>query len=106
MFEVHDPNQAYLLTKKYLSQYLKTHQNLVRQQILIPMYAGEAGIDNINLLVQKLVNQKQTLLFKTKTNHFYFNDKVIQLENDTDKNVFNGEIGYIQSVFLNEKYEF
>ena len=105
MFEVHDPNQAYLLTKKYLSQYLKTHQNLVKQQILIPMYAGEAGIDNINLLVQKLVNQKQTLLFKTKTNHFYFNDKVIQLENDTDKNVFNGEIGYIQSVFFNEKGE-
>ena len=105
MFEVHDPNQAYLLTKKYLSQYLKTHQNLVRQQILIPMYAGEAGIDNINLLVQKLVNQKQTLLFKTKTNHFYFNDKVIQLENDTDKNVFNGEIGYIKSVFFNEKDE-
>ena len=105
MFEVHDPNQAYLLTKKYLSQYLKTHQNLVRQQILIPMYAGEAGIDNINLLVQKLVNQKQTLLFKTKTNHFYFNDKVIQLENDTDKNVFNGEIGYIKSVFFNEKGE-
>ena len=105
MFEVHDPNQAYLLTKKYLSKYLKTHQNLVKQQILIPMYAGEAGIDNINLLVQKLVNQKQTLLFKTKTNHFYFNDKVIQLENDTDKNVFNGEIGYIQSVFFNEKDE-
>ena len=105
MFEVHDPNQAYLLTKKYLSQYLKTHQNLVRQQILIPMYAGEAGIDNINLLVQKLVNQKQTLLFKTKTNHFYFNDKVIQLENDTDKNVFNGEIGYIKSVFFNERDE-
>ena len=105
MFEVHDSNQAYLLTKKYLSKYLKAHQNLVKQQILIPMYAGEAGIDNINLLVQKLVNQKQTLLFKTKTNHFYFNDKVIQLENDTDKNVFNGEIGYIQSVFFNEKDE-
>ena len=105
ILEVNDSNQAYLLTKKYLSQYLKTHQNLVKQQILIPMYAGEAGIDNINLLVQKLVNQKQTLLFKTKTNHFYFNDKVIQLENDTDKNVFNGEIGYIQSVFFNERDE-
>ena len=105
MLEVYDAKAAYSLTKKYLNQYLKTHQNLVRQQILIPMYAGEAGIDNINLLVQKLVNQNQQPLFSTKTNHFYFNDKVIQLENDTDKNVFNGEIGYIQKVLFNVKNE-
>ena len=69
------------------------------------MYAGKAGIDNINLLAQKIFQGQKPVLFQTNNKFFYEDDKVIQLENDNDKNVFNGEIGYIKGVEINAKKE-
>ena len=65
-------------------------------QILAPMYRGQAGINNLNTIMQDLLNPKE------KANQFAFNDiffrkndKILHLVNDTELNVFNGDIGII-----------
>ena len=63
-------------------------------QILVPMYSGECGIDKLNILIQKKYSKnKEKLEIRNQT--FYLGDKIIQIENDNEANVFNGEIGYI-----------
>ncbi len=69
-------------------------------QVLAPMYKGEVGIDNLNIALQKIYNPEK----KSKQEILYYDviyregDKVLQLVNDLDNNVFNGDIGYITSI--------
>jgi exodeoxyribonuclease V alpha subunit len=63
-------------------------------QILVPMYRGEAGIDNINKTIQNQFNS-ETLLIKREKLTFKRLDKVMQLKNNYDKEIFNGEMGII-----------
>lgn len=68
-------------------------------QLLAPMYKGENGIDNLNRLMQDIFNpsrgQKEIV---NKDLIYRENDKVLQLENDPDNNVFNGDLGYISKI--------
>ena len=105
LMTVVDADQAYTMIGAILKWYLEHNPDFTKQQILIPMYAGKAGIDNINLLAQKIFQGQKPVLFQTNNKFFYEDDKVIQLENDNDKNVFNGEIGYIKAVEINAKKE-
>ncbi|QJR44327.1 AAA family ATPase [Mycoplasma miroungirhinis] len=67
--------------------------------ILSPIYKYQTGIDNLNEKIQDfyktLENQKPYKIFSRTV---YINDKVINLENDPNKNIFNGEIGYIEKI--------
>ncbi len=68
-------------------------------QVLVPMYKGENGIDNLNKLLQEIFNPSEgqkEIIYKDVI--FRENDKVLQLENDPDNNVFNGDIGYIYKI--------
>ena len=69
-------------------------------QILAPMYKGENGIDNINIILQELFNPKDKNKKEIRIGDVIYreNDKVLQLQNDVDKNVFNGDIGYIKQI--------
>ena len=69
-------------------------------QILAPMYKGENGIDNLNVLLQSIFNPKNKDKKETKYGDIIYrvNDKVLQLVNDPDNNVFNGDIGYITNI--------
>ena len=66
-------------------------------QILVPMYRGDVGINEINNQIQELVNPLS--LCNEEIKHigrsFRPNDKVIQLVNRADKNIMNGDIGYV-----------
>lgn len=62
-------------------------------QVLSPMHKGSLGTQNLNLMLQALLNKNP----KTQT-RFKVNDKVIQLKNNYDKDVFNGDIGFIKSI--------
>lgn len=72
-------------------------------QVLAPMYKGLNGIDNINLALQKVFNEKNKKKKEIIINGILYReqDKVIQLTNMPDENVFNGDIGYIESI-INE----
>ena len=69
-------------------------------QILAPMYKGENGIDNLNIVLQELFNPPSER--KKQINYgdviYRENDKVLQLQNNPDNNVFNGDIGYIRQI--------
>lgn len=69
-------------------------------QILAPMYRGQAGIDRLNELAQQAYNPsangKQEVDFRGLT--FRVGDKVLQLVNVPEKNIFNGDIGKITAI--------
>ncbi len=69
-------------------------------QILAPMYKGENGIDNLNFVLQNLFNPKEDGKKEIKIGDVIYRvkDKVLQLVNDPDNNVYNGDIGYIHKI--------
>ena len=66
--------------------------NSCGMQILVPMYRGEAGIDRINERIQEMFNPGEVLVRREKT-IFKRLDKVMQLRNDYEKEVYNGDLG-------------
>ena len=74
-------------------------------QVLAPMYRGQAGIDQINSLMQNLINpvEKDQLTFEAPDCQYRQGDRVIHLVNDAEYNVFNGDLGYITDL-LPAKY--
>ena len=81
-------------------------------QVLAPMHKGAAGVANLNLQLQAALNGSTALTTGGSTHsagsgqvslrgpsgEFRAGDKVIQLRNDYDKNLFNGDIGTVLSV--------
>ncbi len=97
--KVEAPNIKDMITKICLMSKEKgLNENDI--QILAPMYKGENGIDNLNIILQKLFNppnpNKEELSLGEIT--YRVNDKVLQLQNNPDCNVFNGDIGYINKI--------
>lgn len=66
-------------------------------QVLAPMYKGLNGIDNINNMMANIFN-KTDEIYNVADRYYRVNDKVIQLVNDVENNVYNGDIGYIKSI--------
>lgn len=63
-------------------------------QILAPMRKGTIGISKLNETLQEALNDSRTILNRGFTK-FKLNDKVMQIKNNYDKNVFNGDVGFI-----------
>lgn len=81
--------------------------NYHKFQILAPMYKGINGIDSINKEVQGIYNPKDKKRREKEVNGIILreNDKVIQLTNMPDDNVYNGDIGLIEWILTNPKSE-
>lgn len=86
------------ICKRSIEKGLKTDD----MQVLAPMYKGENGIDNLNLALQELFNPPKEELKELKLGDITYRegDKVLQLANNPDCNVYNGDIGYIKSIEL------
>lgn len=63
-------------------------------QILSPIYKGDVGVTVLNKLFQNKLNES-AVVYSNGDKIFKANDKVMQLRNNYDKNVFNGDIGFI-----------
>lgn len=71
-------------------------------QVLVPMHKGISGISNINLELQKTLNPNgKGVLMGQHT--FAPGDKIIQLRNNYDKGIFNGDLGAIMEMNVEEK---
>ena len=66
-------------------------------QVLSPMQRGETGTINLNLRLQSILNPRGEGL-RQRGYHFLPGDKVMQIKNNYDKEVFNGDIGTIEEV--------
>lgn len=81
-----------------VKQGLDKGMDLVKDiQVLVPMYKGFVGIDSINYRLQDEFNKTtDEIVYNGK--RFRVNDKVIQLINRHEKQVMNGDIGYVRSI--------
>jgi exodeoxyribonuclease V alpha subunit len=66
-------------------------------QVLTPMYKGDAGADNLNFILQSALNNNEVLITRGKK-CYKIGDKVMQLRNNYEKDIFNGDIGLIQTI--------
>ena len=73
-----------------------------RIQVLTPMQRGVVGAANLNLLLQQALNPSGPSL--SRGGYTYRQgDRVMQLRNNYDKDVFNGDLGYIREVDTEER---
>lgn len=86
--------------KTLCEQLLEKNYNYKRYQIMAPMYAGINGIDNLNKILQEIFNPKDNTKNEYKYGDVIYreNDKVLQLVNLPDDNVYNGDIGIISCI--------
>jgi len=71
-------------------------------QVLTPMYKGDSGANNLNCILQEVLNSNKVLLTRGERS-FKIGDKVMQLRNNYDKDVYNGDIGLILSIDMNDQ---
>ena len=71
-------------------------------QVLTPMQRGVVGAANINQRLQEALNKSEACLRRSGT-AFRLYDKVMQIKNNYEKEVFNGDIGRIMSVDMEER---
>lgn len=83
------------LVKKKLPAYYRVPANQI--QVLTPMQRGVVGATNMNLALQEALNPEGEGL---RRSGFVFrkNDKVMQIRNNYDKEIFNGDIGIVEAV--------
>ncbi|WP_194841616.1 SF1B family DNA helicase RecD2 [Sporosarcina obsidiansis] len=71
-------------------------------QVLAPMYKGPAGIDGLNKMIQEITNPpaegRKEMVFGETT--YRVGDKVLQLVNQPESNVFNGDMGEVVAILL------
>ncbi|MDE2724828.1 MAG: AAA family ATPase, partial [Gemmatimonadota bacterium] len=66
-------------------------------QVLVPMYRGETGANNLNRVLQDTLNPKGEEMTRGGI-RFRVGDKVMQVRNNYDRDIFNGDIGRIQGI--------
>lgn len=99
------PEHTFGYVKKVLSQTLKQHSIKIDNcMVLTPMNKGAVGTQKLNHDLQQLLNNTN---FKEQASYagttFKVNDRVMQIRNNYDKKVFNGDIGTITSIDTEEK---
>jgi exodeoxyribonuclease V alpha subunit len=71
-------------------------------QILTPLHKGVVGAGNLNVELQKTLNPGEGGVIRGNKN-FRVNDKVMQIKNNYDKDIFNGDIGIISRINQEEQ---
>ncbi len=73
-------------------------------QVLIPMYKGINGIDRMNLILQNIFNPRKEdeLTFIHNSITYRIGDKVLQIKNNNDLNISNGDIGTIENILYSD----
>lgn len=71
-------------------------------QVLCPMKRGLIGCDNFNALLQQKINPSPTPLMRMGR-CFHIGDKVMQIRNNYEKEVYNGDVGRILEIDLTEQ---
>src|SRR6202165_4779177 len=67
-------------------------------QVLTPMYRGPLGVNSLNEELQAQLNPNAQATIEWGGRVFRVGDKVMQQRNDYDKDVFNGDVGWIRAI--------
>ena len=71
-------------------------------QVMTPMHRGTVGVANLNAELQALLNPQGKAITRGGR-LFRVNDKVMQIKNNYEKDVFNGDIGTLAAIDLEEQ---
>ena len=106
-FIMTDTKDIRLTIKKIIEAGINKGYDENNLQILAPMYKGEVGIDSLNKMLCDIFNPDEGQRQLSYGDVVYKEgDKVLQLVNDADNNVFNGDIGFIKSIAtINNPYK-
>lgn len=85
------------LCRDYLPRWYSKFDVLMDVQVLPPMHKGVGGIHNLNHQLQSTLNGEGRGI-TLGNNRYQVGDKVIQMRNNYDKNLFNGDLGKITAV--------
>lgn len=102
--ESNNDGKTYKLIENIIKNKIKQTYNLDPKndvQLLVPQHKGVLGTINLNNKMQVLLNENESNGLKTDIFEFKKGDKVIQIINNYDKSVFNGDCGKI--TIVNEK---
>ena len=103
-FEFYELDDDNLITQKILDLCTNKLPNegfdILRDvQILSPMHRFTCGVENLNTLLQATLNpKKEQPEIKSGSQIFRVGDKVMHIRNNYQKNVFNGDIGFISAI--------
>jgi exodeoxyribonuclease V alpha subunit len=69
-------------------------------QVLGAMYHGNGGVDNLNDIIQKIMNppKAKSKSLEAHNETFRIGDRILQLQNNPEKDIYNGQIGKISSI--------
>ncbi|WP_301109605.1 ATP-dependent RecD-like DNA helicase [Sporosarcina sp.] len=88
--------------KQIIQNALSKGHSIKDIQVLAPMYKGPAGIDGLNKMIQEITNPpahgRKEMTFGETT--YRVGDKVLQLVNQPESNVFNGDMGEVVAIML------
>ena len=100
--EKEDPEMAAAEIVKLVKERLPKAYKTRDIQVLTPMQRGVVGAANLNTVLQNAVNQGSPGLRRGGV-EYRLHDKVMQIRNNYDKEVFNGDIGTVESVNLEDR---
>lgn len=82
--------------------------SLTEFQVLAPMYEGVAGIDALNDILQATLNppSEDKMELRLGKKIFREGDKILQLKNRVDDNVFNGDIGILVEIIKKDNFNY
>jgi exodeoxyribonuclease V alpha subunit len=89
------------LCTKFIPQHFKWFHPINDVQVLAPMHKGTAGVGNLNAHLQAALRGfkgNSSAALKTVSGSFEVGDKLIQLRNNYDKDLFNGDIGTVVAI--------
>jgi len=96
-----DPIRAQHLVLDFLQRRIPNHYHLNPMtdiQVLSPMYKGPLGVTSLNEELQARLNPGASITLEWGGHVFRLGDKVMQVRNDYDKGVFNGDVGWIRVI--------
>jgi exodeoxyribonuclease V alpha subunit len=96
-----DPIRAQHLVLDFVQRRIPTHYHLNPMtdiQVLSPMYRGPLGVTSLNEELQARLNPKTLVSLEWGGRTLRLGDKVMQVRNDYDKGVFNGDVGWIRVI--------
>jgi len=100
--EEEEPENIQNILVKLVTKELKQFNRLEGIQVLCPMKRGVIGTENLNAVLQEALNPSNEPLIRMG-NRFHSGDKVMQIRNNYQKEVFNGDVGIIKGIDVVEQ---
>src|SRR5574344_476185 len=93
--------------KETCRKFINAGYDYKRLQVMAPMYSGNNGIDNLNHELQEIFNPKDINKRELKYGDIIYrkNNKILELVNMPDLNIYNGDIGTIKYIIYKDTYK-